>query len=261
MALFAWPLFYFTEARRTEVLSVGGLLYSASNYGLFVVVFSYLVGFVGNFYVPKAVDDGVITALPEAIGVNLALLLAFALQHSVMARSSFKRAWTRVVPAALERSTYVLLSSLLMALLLWQWRPLPSPVWHFDSAVMRLVLWALFASGWILALTSTFLIDHFSLFGLRQAWAAYRKDPATDQAFTTPGPYRMVRHPLYLGFVVAFWSTPDMSQGHLLLAAGITAYILVGIFFEERDLVRYFGQTYRDYQRRVPMLLPSKRGK
>jgi len=231
------------------------LLYSSACYALFLAVFLYAIGFVAGVAVPKDIDDGVAGPLLPALLADTALLLLFAVQHSVMARPAFKRAWTRIVPPVAERSTFVLASCIALALLFWQWRPLPSLVWHVDAPAARVAVHALAALGWLLVLASTFLINHFELFGLRQAWRHGK--PVLDEPFVMRAFYRMVRHPLMLGFLVAFWAAPDMSMGHLLFALATTGYILVAVkCLEERDLVRAYGDTYRDYQRRVPMLLP-----
>ncbi len=234
------------------------LAYAAACYLLFLVVFVYAIGFVAGIGVPKDIDDGAVGPLLPSLFVNTALLLLFAAQHSVMARPAFKRWWTRFVPPVVERSTYVLASSLALALLFWQWRPLPAPVWDVQAPWGRVALLALAACGWLLVLASTFLINHFELFGLRQAWRHGR--PAIDTPFVTRAFYRIVRHPLMLGFLVAFWAAPTMSAGHLLFAVATTGYILFAVkVLEERDLVAQFGDTYRDYQRRVPLLLPWPR--
>ena len=231
------------------------LLYSAACYALFLAVFLYAVGFVAGVVVPKDIDDGVAGPPLLAVLVNTVLLLVFALQHSVMARPAFKRVWTRIVPPVAERSTFVLATCIALVLLFWQWRPLPSLVWSVDAPSARATLYALAAVGWLLVLTSTFLINHFELFGLRQAWRQGK--PALDEPFVTRAFYRVVRHPIMLGFLIAFWAAPDMSVGHLLFALATTGYILIAVkYLEERDLVRAYGDTYRDYQRRVPMLLP-----
>ncbi|MCX7514494.1 methanethiol S-methyltransferase [Frateuria sp. STR12] len=234
------------------------ILYGAVAYGLFLLTFLYAIGFVSGFAVPRTIDTGT-TAPPAAtLAIDLLLLGLFAVQHSGMARPAFKRWWTRYVPAPVERSTYVLLSSLALILLFWQWRALPATVWQVDHEIARWVLYALAAAGWLLVLSSTFLINHFDLFGLRQVWYyAHHRRAGCDTPFVTRAFYRLVRHPLMLGFLIAFWSTPDMSQGHLLFAVMTTGYILVAVkFLEERDLVAQFGDTYRSYQRDVPMLLP-----
>lgn len=233
-------------------------LYAAAAYLFFMATFAYAIAFVGNLAVPLTVDAGGLSVpAMQAALVDVLLLAIFAVQHSVMARTGFKRAWTRVVPPAIERSTYVLLSSLALAVLMRFWRPIAQPViWNVDSAWLAGAITAVSWVGWVLAVASSFFINHFELFGLQQvAMRMLRREQAAPQ-FRTPLLYRHVRHPLYLGFVFAFWATPRMTAGHLLFAAGATAYILVGIWFEERDLVALFGQRYRDYQRKVGMLLP-----
>ena len=240
---------------------VFALLYGIASYAVFLFAFLYAIGFVSGLGVPKHVDNGVATAWPLALAINLVLLGLFAVQHSGMARPAFKRWWTRLVPAQVERSTFVLASSLVLLLLYWQWRPLPLTVWQVERATAFWLLHALAALGWALVLASTFLIDHFDLFGLRQSWrAALGRGPTPAAPFVTRAFYRIVRHPIMLGFLVAFWATPVMSAGHLLFALATTGYILIAVkYLEERDLVAQYGDTYRDYQRRVPMLLPWRR--
>jgi protein-S-isoprenylcysteine O-methyltransferase Ste14 len=216
------------------------------------------MGFLADLsFLPKTVDraDTFTPPLMAAL-INGALLALFAVQHSVMARPAFKRAWTQIVPASLERSTYVLAATLALVLLIWQWRPMTDAAWSVTSPSAIVALYAIQALGWGVVLLSTFLINHFELFGLRQTFAALFGRGVPPSEFHTPMLYKLVRHPLYLGFVIAFWSTPHMSAGHLLFAIGGTGYILLGIFFEERDLVAHFGQKYLDYRKRVPMLLP-----
>lgn len=234
------------------------LLYGVAAYAVFLATFLYAVAFVAGFGVPKHIDNGAPTARPLAIAIDAALLALFALQHSVMARPAFKRWWMRFVPPPMERSTFVLASSLALVVLYWQWRPLPAVVWNVEAPFARGALWALCAVGWLLVLTSTFLINHFDLFGLRQSWRHARgRGPSPEEPFVTRAFYRIVRHPIMLGFLVAFWATPTMTVGHLLFALMTTGYILFAVkLLEERDLVAQFGDTYRDYQRRVPMLLP-----
>lgn len=233
------------------------LTFGVGSYLFFLVTFLYTMGFVANFLVPKSIDTGAPAPLVEAIIVNLALLGVFAVQHSVMARPAFKRAWTKIVPKPLERSVYVLFATAALALLLWQWRPMPAPVWTVENPIFASALWTLCALGFGLVLLSTFLINHFELFGLRQVWANFTQHTPPQQAFTTPLFYKYIRHPLYLGFIIAFWATPQMSVGHLLFAIATTGYILVGIFFEERDLIAHFGDRYRQYRRDVGMLAPK----
>ena len=241
------------------VLSAG---YGVVVYVFFLATFLYAMGFIGNLAVPKSIDTGAPAPFVEALVVDLLLLGLFAVQHSLMARRSFKRWWTRVVPPAVERSTYVLAASLALALLCWQWRPIPEPiVWSVESATASQLLWAVFWLGWAVLLASTFLIDHFALFGLRQVFAGLAGRELPEPQFRTPLLYRYVRHPLYLGFLLGAWATPVMSAGHLLFAIGATGYILLGIWLEERDLIAQFGAQYRRYRVEVGMLLPSRRAR
>jgi protein-S-isoprenylcysteine O-methyltransferase Ste14 len=236
------------------------LAYGLLVYLFVLATFLYAVGFVGNFVVPKPIDGGAAAPLAEALVVNLALLALFAVQHSVMARRSFKRWWTRIVPPAVERSTFVLAATLLLALLMWQWRPIAQPVvWSISDPVASGLLLGVFWLGWAVLFVSTFLINHFELFGLAQvhAYATGRQAPPPE--FRTPLFYRYVRHPLYVGFLLAFWAVPVMTAGHLLFSAACTGYILVGIWFEERDLIAQFGDRYRRYRQEVSMLVPGRR--
>jgi methanethiol S-methyltransferase len=232
------------------------LVYGVVSYVVFFGTFLYAIGFIGNIVVPKSLDSAATDLWPVALAINLGLLSLFAVQHSVMARQGFKRLITRFIPASAERSTYVLASSLALILLFWQWRPLGGVVWNVENELGRAALYTAFAFGWALVLLATVVINHFDLFGLRQSWRGFRRLPETPVGFTTPLLYRIVRHPLYVGWFFAFWSTPTMTVTHLLFAVVTTAYILVAIQLEERDLMRAHPE-YAEYRRRVPMLVPA----
>jgi protein-S-isoprenylcysteine O-methyltransferase Ste14 len=236
------------------------LLYGVVCYAVFFGTFLYLVGFLADFGVPKSVDAPATGgSVATAVVVNALLVALFGLQHSVMARPGFKAWWTRVVPRPVERSTYVLATVVVLVALFAWWRPLPHAIWHVEHESLRVGLHALFVAGVGTVLYATFLIDHFDLFGLRQVFLYWRGDDYTHKRFATPGLYRHIRHPLYVGWFLTFWATPDMSVGHLLLAAGMTAYILAAIPFEERDLVAHLGDAYRHYRARTPRFVPRLR--
>ena len=229
--------------------------YGVVCYLAFVATFLYAIGFLGNVSVPKSIDSGPQVALGVALATDFALLALFAIQHSIMARQWFKAAWTRIVPSLVERSTYVLFSRVALLILFWKWQPLGGVIWNIESSSGRFLLLAMYALGWIIVLVATFLINHFDLFGLRQVWLYLRGHAYTPLKFRTPGLYRIVRHPLYVGWLLVFWSAPLMTSTHLVFAIATTAYILIAIQFEERDLAQMHGE-YEEYRRRVPMLLP-----
>ena len=241
---------------------IAAVLYGVICYVIFFGAFLYAIGFVGGVFVPKGIDSGPPVSLITALIIDTLLLGVFAVQHSVMARPAFKAVWTKVVPPVAERSTYVLLSSLALILLCWQWRPVATPViWQASATWMKDAIWALFGLGWLTVLSSTFLINHFDLFGLRQVWAYARNNEIPPPEFRTPLFYRVVRHPLYVGFIIAFWAAPRMTLGHLIFAAATTAYILIAIQLEEHDLIGVFGDAYRNYKAKVSMIIPWVPGK
>lgn len=230
--------------------------YGLACHVMFLLVYVYMAAFVGNLFLPRTIDGPPTTSLPVAFGINVALLAAFGVQHSVMARPTFKRWWTRFVPQPIERSTYVLLSNVMLIVLFLLWQPIQGTAWNVQSEVGRTLLWALFAIGWLMVPAVTMLINHFDLFGLRQVWLHLKGQPYSHLPFRTPLAYKRVRHPLYVGWIIAFWATPTMTLGHLLFASVLTGYILIAIRFEERNLVEHFGQVYADYRKQVPMLIP-----
>jgi protein-S-isoprenylcysteine O-methyltransferase Ste14 len=233
------------------------LAYGLFNYLVFLGTFLYLAGFVGNLWVPRSMDSAPVGPLWRALLTNTLLIGLFGVQHSVMARPTFKRWWTQFVPKPIERSTYVMFTNAALILLFVFWRPMGGVLWDVQQPVVRGALYALFALGWLIVLITTFLINHFDLFGLRQVWLYFLGKPYTHIGFRTPGPYRFVRHPLYVGWLMAFWATPTMTVAHLVFALGMTAYILIAIPFEERNLAEYHGTPYTDYRHRVPMLIPG----
>jgi protein-S-isoprenylcysteine O-methyltransferase Ste14 len=243
-----------TPVNRT--LKFTAFLFGAVAYLTFLFTILYAIGFVSDLVVPKAIDTGTKSPIFEALAVNLALMSLFAVQHSVMARKGFKQWWTQFIPKPVERSTYVLCASLALLLLFWQWRPMPAVVWHIEEPEMAAAIAILSFIGWVIVFISTFLINHFELFGLHQVANNLTGRQMPTPIFRTPFFYKFVRHPIYLGFIIAFWAAPVMSVGHLLFAAVTTAYIFVGILLEERDLIDMFGDEYCRYKRRVSMLLP-----
>lgn len=231
-------------------------LYGVSCHLLFLGTFAYMAGFVGDLWVPKTIDTPTETPLAAAVVIDLLLISLFGVQHSVMARPGFKRVWTRIVPKPIERSTYVLLSCVVTIVLMWQWRSIDMMVWNVETPLLRATMWGLFAVGWLMVPAVSLLIDHFDLFGTRQVWLYLRGREYSSLPFRVPGMYKHVRHPLYIGWAIAFWATPTMTVGHLLFALTLTGYMGVATLFEERDLVAHFGHLYEDYRRRVPRFIP-----
>ena len=234
-------------------------VYGVSAHAVFLLLYTYMAGFVGNFLVPKTIDTPAEGSITTSTIVDVLLLLAFGLQHSVMARPGFKRVWTRVIPQVIERSTYVWLSTAVTILLMWQWRGIDIVIWDAHNPLLRVALWALFAVGWLLVPLASMLINHFDLFGTRQVWLYFTGREYGALPFRTPLFYKHVRHPLYVGWAIAFWAIPTMTVGHLLFAAALTTYMAIATFFEERDLVDYFGDQYDTYRRAVPKFIPRWR--
>jgi protein-S-isoprenylcysteine O-methyltransferase Ste14 len=255
----------FTQPRSTtnreHTMGVLGFLYGTASYAVFLAAFLYSVGFISNMIVPKSIDSVPGASPATAVAIDLILLGLFAVQHSVMARPAFKQWWTRIVPASIERSTYVLFSSLLLALLCWQWQAIPGTAWEVATEPGRTLLLALYWLGWLIVLCSTFMINHFDLFGLRQVYLRLKNEPYTPLPFVQFALYRFVRHPIMLGFLIAFWATPVMSMGHLLFACANTSYIFIGIWLEERDLRETLGAPYERYRQEAGMILPLLRRK
>ena len=233
------------------------LIFGVVSYAIFFGSFLYWIGFVSNMIVPKGIDSGVEAATATALIINLALLALFGVQHTVMARPGFKEGWTRVVPKSIERSTYVLLSSAILILLYWQWRPMTGVIWEVEAAWAQSLLWAVLFGGILIVLLSTFIIDHFDLFGLRQVWLNLREKAYSHPGFKVTFFYKFVRHPLYVGWIMSMWGTPRMTVGHLLFAAGLTTYIFIAIYYEEKDLVKFLGDDYIQYKEKVPMIIPT----
>lgn len=232
------------------------LLYGALSYVMFLGTYLYFIAFVGGFVVPKTVNSGAAAPLPEALIVNFLLISLFAVQHSVMARWGFKRRWTKIIPKSIERSTFVFITNIILILLMWQWRPMPQVIWSVENTIASIILYSLFGAGFALAVLSSFLINHFELFGLQQVYREWRQKAFTAPPFQTPWIYKIIRHPMQAGQILGLWAIPLMTAGHLTLALGMTVYVFIGIYFEERDLVRNFGQRYVEYRQEVPKLIP-----
>jgi protein-S-isoprenylcysteine O-methyltransferase Ste14 len=243
------------------MMKIFSVLYAVISYAVFFASFLYAIGFSGNLLVPKGIDSGVSVGLAEALLVNLGLLGLFAVQHTIMARPAFKGWLTKFFPEHLERSTFVIAASLILFLLYWQWRPMTGVVWSVENSILAGIIWAIFGFGWLMVLVSTFLINHFDLFGLRQVYLHVQNKEYTDLPFQTTSLYKIVRHPIMLGFIIAFWAIPHMTVGHLLFAVATTAYIIIGVHFEEHDLKAFLGDDYGKYQGEVPMLCPFRFGK
>ena len=236
-------------------------IYGIVSYALGVASLLYLIGFIGNIVVPKTIDSAPVGAIAPAVLVNLLLLGLFVIQHSWMARPGFKARWTRVIPTPVERSTYVLTTGLVLALLCWQWQPIPGVVWNVENDIGKALLQALFWLGWVILFASTFMINHFDLFGLRQVYLRLRSQPYRPVPFVQAALYRFVRHPIMLGVLIGFWATPSMSLGHLLFAVVMTGYVFLGIYLEEHDTLQALGESYARYRRATPMIVPLPRRK
>lgn len=233
-------------------------LYGVVSYIIFFLSFLYAIGFVGNLFVPKSIDSGEVAGVVPSMIINVILLGLFAIPHSVMARPVFKQWFTRYIPEVIERSTYVLLSSLLLFFLYWQWQPMTGVIWHIESSIVSMIIMGIFWFGWLIVLLSTFMTNHFDLFGLRQIVINFKGQEYRHLDFRMIGLYRLCRHPLMLGFIIAFWAAPVMTTGHLLFSVATTVYIFIALQFEERDLLKFFGDTYETYQKKVPMVFPYK---
>jgi len=236
-------------------------LYGVGSHLMFLLVYAYLAGFVGNFIVPKTIESDAGGSTTEAVVIDVLLIGLFAAQHSIMARPAFKRVWTRIVPEPIERSTYVFVANLTTIYLMWQWRGIDTVVWDVRQPMLRAGVWALFGVGWLLVPTVSLMIDHFDLFGSKQVWLYLRGRGYESSPFRVPYLYKYVRHPLYIGWAMAFWAIPTMTAGHLLLAGGMTVYMGLAAIVEERDLIAHFGQHYLRYRRQVPMFIPSLRSR
>jgi protein-S-isoprenylcysteine O-methyltransferase Ste14 len=236
-------------------------IYGVASHLLFFAIFVYMAGFVGNWLVPKTIDSASEGSVAAAVLIDLALLGLFAAQHSIMARPGFKRVWTRIVPTEIERSTYVLISCIVTAVLMWQWRGIDEIVWNVQQPALRAALWGLFVVGWFMVPAVSLMINHFDLFGTRQVWLYLRGRKQELLPFRVPMLYKRMRHPLYIGWATAFWATPTMTAGHLLFAGGLTIYMALAALVEERDLIAHFGRQYEEYRRRVPMFIPRLTGR
>jgi protein-S-isoprenylcysteine O-methyltransferase Ste14 len=256
----ACPLHRLTSAEPgARAGGIAALAYGLVAYAAFFACITYAIGFVGNWLVPKSIDSGAAGPLIPSLLINTALLSVFVVQHTIMARPWFKARWTRIIPRAIERSTFVLFASLALALIFWQWRPLPQTLWHVENSALALALSAVSLGGWAIVFLSSFMVSHFDLFGLRQVWSRFQNRPLRPIEFRLVGLYKLVRHPLMVGFIIAVWATPHMTVGHLFFAAMITGYIFMGTWFEERDLIAEHGERYLQYRRQVRGFIPLPR--